>query len=167
MRDHDCWCALPLSLLASLLTRFISLCRKRIPWTGCCERSVVSAVRPPSQTRLTFSHQIHSRVNRLNYVTTPTSLPLPTPSTPAQLIPQGHYPFLVRIGTSNTASIRLFEKLGFGRVKVVKAFDEMEMRFGWIPAQDEDEEGKMMEFDEMERLAREKWTRRGQAVACE
>ncbi len=28
-------------------------------------------------------------------------------------------------------SIRLFESLGFGKVKVVQVFQEVEMRFGW------------------------------------
>ncbi|GHJ89205.1 hypothetical protein NliqN6_5607 [Naganishia liquefaciens] len=105
----------------------------------------------------------------LNYVTSPISFPATTSTRtdplPA-LIPPHTYPFLVRIGASNTASIRLFASLGFTRVKLVRAFDEVEMRFGWVPAADgddaeEDGQGRVMEADELERLAREKWTRRG------
>lgn len=38
--------------------------------------------------------------------------------------------FFARIGTANTGSIALFEKLGFKRGKVVEVFQEMEMNWG-------------------------------------
>lgn len=38
--------------------------------------------------------------------------------------------FFARIGTANTGSIALFEKLGFKRGKVVVVFQEMEMNWG-------------------------------------
>lgn len=44
---------------------------------------------------------------------------------------------IARIGTSNTASIALFERLGFGKVKVVEVWSEAEMRWGWTPAEGE------------------------------
>nr|XP_019048392.1 hypothetical protein I302_02163 [Kwoniella bestiolae CBS 10118]OCF27322.1 hypothetical protein I302_02163 [Kwoniella bestiolae CBS 10118] len=37
---------------------------------------------------------------------------------------------IARIGSSNKPSIRLFQKLGFGLIKHVKVFDEVEMNFG-------------------------------------
>lgn len=40
---------------------------------------------------------------------------------------------IARIGRSNTASIALFESLGFGIVKVVEVWDEVEMRWGHTP----------------------------------
>ncbi|TYJ55518.1 hypothetical protein B9479_003790 [Cryptococcus floricola] len=52
----------------------------------------------------------------LKYTT--SSLHLPAPQ------------LLSRIGSQNIPSIRLFKKLGFGVVKYVKVFDEVEMRFG-------------------------------------
>jgi hypothetical protein len=39
---------------------------------------------------------------------------------------------IARIGTKNAASIALFHKLGFGTVKVVEVFQEMELRWGHI-----------------------------------
>ncbi|KIJ33014.1 hypothetical protein M422DRAFT_96068, partial [Sphaerobolus stellatus SS14] len=36
---------------------------------------------------------------------------------------------VVRIGESNSASIRLFEKLGFNMTKIVEVFQEIEMRY--------------------------------------
>jgi hypothetical protein len=39
--------------------------------------------------------------------------------------------FIARIGSSNESSIRLFERLGFGKVRVVEVWDEVEMRWGW------------------------------------
>ncbi|KAH7915638.1 GNAT domain-containing protein [Hygrophoropsis aurantiaca] len=47
--------------------------------------------------------------------------PSPFPIQPTSLV--------VRISQSNTASISLFEQLGFTTVKVVKVFEEVEMRF--------------------------------------
>ena len=44
------------------------------------------------------------------------------PITPSSLI--------ARIGISNSASIELFQKLGFQRTKVVEVFSEVEMK--WI-----------------------------------
>ena len=44
-------------------------------------------------------------------------------------IPPTH--LIARIGAKNTASIKLFEKLGFGVVRFVEVFDEVEMRWGW------------------------------------
>lgn len=38
---------------------------------------------------------------------------------------------IARIGLSNTASINLFRKLGFGVVKVVRFWNEVEMRWGY------------------------------------
>ena len=39
------------------------------------------------------------------------------------------------------------------------------MRFGWVPSGDgSDGEGAFMAAEEMERLAREQWTRRGAVV---
>ncbi|RSH86167.1 uncharacterized protein EHS24_004398 [Apiotrichum porosum] len=38
---------------------------------------------------------------------------------------------IAKISSKNTASIRLFESLGFGRVKLVEVWDELEMRWGW------------------------------------
>ena len=38
--------------------------------------------------------------------------------------------FFARIGTSNTGSIALFEKLGFKRGKVVEVFQELQMDWG-------------------------------------
>ncbi|WVQ64578.1 uncharacterized protein L199_002745 [Kwoniella botswanensis] len=37
---------------------------------------------------------------------------------------------IARIGSSNKPSIRLFQKLGFGIIKHVKVFDEVELNFG-------------------------------------
>lgn len=37
--------------------------------------------------------------------------------------------FIAKIGTSNLASIRLFERLGFKKTKVVEVFQEAEMRY--------------------------------------
>lgn len=36
---------------------------------------------------------------------------------------------VVKIGKENTASIKLFEKIGFKIIKVVEIFGEVEMRF--------------------------------------
>ncbi|WVR03247.1 hypothetical protein IAU60_000238 [Kwoniella sp. DSM 27419] len=52
----------------------------------------------------------------LTYVTTHLKLP------PSQLI--------ARISSTNTPSILLFQRLGFGITKHVKVFDEVEMRYG-------------------------------------
>ncbi|WVQ76879.1 hypothetical protein IAR50_006553 [Cryptococcus sp. DSM 104548] len=52
---------------------------------------------------------------------------------------------LSRIGSKNIASIRLFKKLGFGVVKHVKVFDEVEMRFG-----QEDAEGLDLDWGVVE-----------------
>ncbi|TXT10676.1 hypothetical protein VHUM_02181 [Vanrija humicola] len=41
---------------------------------------------------------------------------------------------IARIGSKNTASISLFERLGFKTVKVVSVWDEVEMRWGWNAA---------------------------------
>ncbi|WOO82843.1 N-acetyltransferase 9 [Vanrija pseudolonga] len=41
---------------------------------------------------------------------------------------------IARIGSKNTASIALFERLGFKTVKVVSVWDEVEMRWGWDTA---------------------------------
>ncbi|KAL1408908.1 hypothetical protein Q8F55_005722 [Vanrija albida] len=41
---------------------------------------------------------------------------------------------IARIGSKNTASIGLFERLGFKTVKVVSVWDEVEMRWGWDAA---------------------------------
>ncbi|ODN75517.1 hypothetical protein L202_06643 [Cryptococcus amylolentus CBS 6039] len=60
---------------------------------------------------------------------------------------------LSRIGSQNIPSIRLFKKLGFGVVKYVKVFDEVEMRFGQgdIEGMDLDygvvEEGKEVDWE--------------------
>lgn len=43
---------------------------------------------------------------------------------------------IARIGTSNTASIALFERLGFGKVKVVEVWSEAEMRYDWTPGEE-------------------------------
>lgn len=103
---------------------------------------------------------------RLNYVTSPTPLSVPIPSTSLQLIPAHHYPFLVRIGTRNLASIKLFESLGFAKVKVVRAFDEVEMRFGWAPSGDgSDGEGAFLSAEEMDRLRLKRWTKSGTVLA--
>ncbi|RSH89575.1 hypothetical protein EHS25_002126 [Saitozyma podzolica] len=40
---------------------------------------------------------------------------------------------IARIGRSNSASMALFESLGFGIVKVVEVWDEVEMRWGHTP----------------------------------
>ncbi|WVQ85178.1 hypothetical protein IAT38_007343 [Cryptococcus sp. DSM 104549] len=58
----------------------------------------------------------------LRYLT--ATLPLP----PSHLI--------ARIGASNLPSIHLFKKLGFGVVKHVKVFDEVELRWGDKDAED-------------------------------
>ncbi|KAJ9126118.1 hypothetical protein QFC24_002391 [Naganishia onofrii] len=127
--------------------------------------------------------------DRLNYVTNPIHLRLPpntsTPTTttsdditPLRLIPPHTYPFLVRIGTSNHASINLFQQLGFAKVKTVQAFEEVEMRFGWVPmmssmlgdkAGGSDTEegeggGEFMDAQRMGELAQQKWTKRGHVV---
>lgn len=55
--------------------------------------------------------------------------------------------FIARISSKNTASIKLFEKLGFEIVKVVQVFDEVEMRLvgdRWVAAQ---LEGRLGSFD--------------------
>jgi hypothetical protein len=84
------------------------------------------------------------------------------------LIPADCYPFLVRIGTSNLASIKLFKSLGFSKVKIVKAFDEVEMRFGWIPSGDgSDGEGAFLSTEEMKRLRSKNWTKKGTVIAYE
>ncbi|ORY22124.1 GNAT domain-domain-containing protein [Naematelia encephala] len=38
---------------------------------------------------------------------------------------------IARIGNTNSPSIRLFSQLGFGLVRIVKVWDEVEMRWGW------------------------------------
>ncbi|KAJ9110667.1 hypothetical protein QFC19_001496 [Naganishia cerealis] len=75
------------------------------------------------------------------------------------------FPFLVRIGTSNHASIKLFESLGFAKVKVVHAFEEVEMRFGWVPEGDgSNGEGTFVDIAQMRQLAAGKWTKSGDTV---
>lgn len=39
--------------------------------------------------------------------------------------------FIARIGANNVASLRLFDKLGFGQVKLVEVWNEIELRWGW------------------------------------
>lgn len=39
--------------------------------------------------------------------------------------------FIARIGADNTASLRLFGRLGFGQVKLVEVWNEIELRWGW------------------------------------
>ncbi|CAK9782116.1 acyl-CoA N-acyltransferase [Cutaneotrichosporon oleaginosum] len=46
--------------------------------------------------------------------------------------------FIARIGTANTASISLFERLGFGKVRVVEVWSEAEMRWGWTESSGEE-----------------------------
>lgn len=46
---------------------------------------------------------------------------------------------IARIGSKNTSSIRLFESLGFGRVKLVEVWDELEMRWGWTGSDSDSE----------------------------
>ncbi|GMK60005.1 hypothetical protein CspeluHIS016_0902220 [Cutaneotrichosporon spelunceum] len=53
-------------------------------------------------------------------------------------LPLGPRHFIARIGTANEASISLFERLGFGKVKVVEVWSEAEMRWGWAGGQYED-----------------------------
>lgn len=78
---------------------------------------------PPLPTPLKFSN-----TRSLSYAT--STLPLP----PSHLI--------ARISRSNTASIALFKKLGFGVVKVVEVWDEVEMRWGWVEGSGEGEGGE-------------------------
>lgn len=66
--------------------------------------------------------------NSLSYAI--THLPL----SPTQLI--------ARIGCANAPSIRLFEKLGFGVVKVVEVWNEVEMRWGCDAAEGGEGEGQ-------------------------
>jgi hypothetical protein len=47
--------------------------------------------------------------------------------------------FIARIGTANEASISLFERLGFGKVRVVEVWSEAEMRWGWTAGGEYDE----------------------------
>jgi len=44
--------------------------------------------------------------------------------------------FIVKIGAKNESSIRLFERLGFGQVRLVVVWDEVEMRWGWKPSEE-------------------------------
>jgi hypothetical protein len=44
-------------------------------------------------------------------------------------IPVDPLRLVAEIGNANEASIRLFEKLGFEKTKVVEVFNEVEMRF--------------------------------------
>ncbi|BEJ18099.1 hypothetical protein CspHIS471_0703760 [Cutaneotrichosporon sp. HIS471] len=46
--------------------------------------------------------------------------------------------FIARIGTANHASISLFERLSFGKVKVVEVWSEAEMRWGWTGGEYDD-----------------------------
>lgn len=50
--------------------------------------------------------------------------------------------FFARIGTANTGSIALFEKLGFKKGKVVEVFQELEMTWGGKDGQGFGWEGK-------------------------
>ncbi|EJT49024.1 hypothetical protein A1Q2_07970 [Trichosporon asahii var. asahii CBS 8904] len=49
------------------------------------------------------------------------------------LFPLGIGPsqFIARIGAENAASLRLFDSLGFGQVKLVEVWNEIELRWGW------------------------------------
>ncbi|OCF33091.1 hypothetical protein I317_01891 [Kwoniella heveanensis CBS 569] len=69
----------------------------------------------------------------LSYLT--TSLPLP----PTHLI--------ARISSANIPSIKLFQRLGFGIVKHVKVFDEVEMRYASEIARDLDLADLALELD--------------------
>lgn len=71
--------------------------------------------------------------------------------------------FISRIGLSNTASIALFGKLGFGKEKVVEVFQEVTMRFGWIEGC---EDGKLDDVERLERLRKERWSLFGTEVDC-
>lgn len=54
--------------------------------------------------------------------------------------------FIVKIGAKNEASIKLFQCLQFGTVRHVVVWDEVEMRWGWKPAEGqagEDGEGQV------------------------
>lgn len=77
---------------------------------------------------------------RLNYAQSQLSIPLNC--------------FIARIGLSNESSIALFEKLGFGKEKVVQVFQEVTLRFGWIEGH---ETGRMDELDRLAALQKDKW----------
>jgi hypothetical protein len=61
-------------------------------------------------------------------------------SPPLSVLPSS---LIVRIGASNEASISLFRKLGFGKSKLVAAFDEVELKFGWNEEKGEMGEGNV------------------------
>lgn len=72
---------------------------------------------------------------RITYARTHFS-PAPSPSQ-----------FIARITTTNIASIKLFEKLGFETVKIVEVFNEAEMRLAdskWASAR---LEGRIAHYD--------------------
>lgn len=53
---------------------------------------------------------------------------------------------IARIGADNKPSIKLFTKLGFGIVKTVAVWNEVEMRWGWDPVSEEVSTSKKWEF---------------------
>jgi hypothetical protein len=69
--------------------------------------------------------------------------------------------FIVRIGLANKSSIALFDKLGFGKEKVVEVFQEVTMRFGWIEGE---EDGKMTEMGRLQELKDKLWVERGETM---
>lgn len=88
----------------------------------------------PARTTLHFAllHKLHARPR-------PSGAYAPRNHADASLtyavhnIPIKPRHLIARIGTANTASIALFERLGFGKVKVVEVWSEAEMRWGWTP----------------------------------
>lgn len=68
---------------------------------------------------------------------------------------------MVRIGTSNASSIKLFERLGFEAVSVSNVWKEVEMRFGW---RKQGVDAEKLDEEDMSKLAQERWTVRGISV---
>jgi hypothetical protein len=162
VRDHDRRCVAPRPADRCVEADWYLLQSKHIAGAGSRGKRCHSCTFPSSSPS-SGTDRGYVRGARLNYVTSPTPF---AGTTARQLIPAGHYPFLVRIGTTNEASLALFAGLGFARVKVVPAFGEVEMRFGWVPRGDGcDGEGAFMSGEEMERLARERWTEKGTVIA--
>lgn len=103
------------------------------------------------------SHQSHSfqltnfdfsmLSSRLNYAQKHLSIPTKN--------------FIARIGLTNAGSIALFNKLGFGKEKVVEVFQEVTMRMGWVEGA---EDGKMNEGERVEGLRKERWVEVGEEV---
>lgn len=101
-----------------------NLCLRAVLYMNSKRRSK-ETIRHRSSLPFVRSRSLVLLLDLLNLSATQSSLSYLTTTLP---LPATH--LIARIGASNLPSIHLFRKLGFGVVKHVQVFDEVELRWG-------------------------------------